>query len=979
MASDGHHSTSSLLISALLLSVSSIFPPVSAASASTSTPTPPLQWINLSDLLRGASPPPLKDASIGYDDSTRTLLIFGGESAGGLPQSQTYLLNLDNMTWSRPSPPSGLSIAPAARSAAIGGSDFAASYRSGHIVIGGKGSDGTPLSDVWEFDYNHQFWSQVTVQAGGPSRFDAIGGVDPSVPFNSSGSQGPSNTFYLMGGVEGSGNSVASLSQVWELQVTGTLSPNLPQSVVASWTELTIGKNPAISGQGGAIVQETLVAFGGCTNTANANVSCAQQASFVVDVDGSTTNSPGACVAPRLGPALVPNRNGVSSSFGSQVFALLGLFNESLWDDAGGLRKGEVGILDIDQGVWARVLPAGDPGSDGTVTFPSPRQGAAALSFSAGLVGSSRSSYSDTLVFGGQDASGNYLDELWLLRAYNASLSSSGNNWSGFGNGKLQTGVNADGQGVGVQFLSSCARALSTDPSATTDTPSPTSSVPTSQTSTPSTTTSSSPQSGSARSRDDTSTTHKILSPLSMAIVLPAIILYRLSLPSTRSIMQLTRGSASLKYLSFAAAAAAYGVGVAGMALSFTSVTSSTPSAVAKRTVPPGNTLKTAHGRAGLALFIFFYGLLPILYGLHLARHRPTTTTQDEVSSHPLHSRTNSTDTAEKLNSFRTPADGGQTSADRSGAASPVPDASSSPRKRQRSWGASSIITNLRSHGGRVSSESVAQSEPINGGRPFEVTNRPRKRQLSASGTMTLSDTSHRMPVSPRSLGDVDWLERRRSVNAVNELDFALQTQRGPPTPATPDVLSTRELMGPSPSRHTQRATMPSPGHIILHSLMHLLVLALCILSLAALWQRAPIATFAVFLVWTVSFYGILVTLAWYGRPRASMITVIISRLRGDLSFDGPTSTPVPSRPLSVSGIDFPTDARGPYLHQPMYRTAHEDEYSASHGIPHSEIEEAESDGDEETRQRRIEDEMGRRDVSIVTVPKRKLWVVNPS
>ena len=36
-------------------------------------------------------------------------------------------------------------------------------------------------------------------------------------------------------------------------------------------------------------------------------------------------------------------------------------------------------------------------------------------------------------------------------------------------------------------------------------------------------------------------------------------------------------------------------------------------------------------------------------------------------------------------------------------------------------------------------------------------------------------------------------------------------------------------------------------------------------------------------------------------------------------------------------------------------------------------------DEDEETRQHRIEDEMNRRDVSIVTVPKRKLWIANPS
>lgn len=35
-------------------------------------------------------------------------------------------------------------------------------------------------------------------------------------------------------------------------------------------------------------------------------------------------------------------------------------------------------------------------------------------------------------------------------------------------------------------------------------------------------------------------------------------------------------------------------------------------------------------------------------------------------------------------------------------------------------------------------------------------------------------------------------------------------------------------------------------------------------------------------------------------------------------------------------------------------------------------------DEDEESRQRRIEEEMSRRDVSIVTVPRRKLFLTNP-
>ena len=54
-------------------------------------PVPPLQWIELTNLLGGSSvPPPLKDASIGYDDTDKLLLIFGGESQQGFATQNTY-------------------------------------------------------------------------------------------------------------------------------------------------------------------------------------------------------------------------------------------------------------------------------------------------------------------------------------------------------------------------------------------------------------------------------------------------------------------------------------------------------------------------------------------------------------------------------------------------------------------------------------------------------------------------------------------------------------------------------------------------------------------------------------------------------------------------------------------------------------------------------------------------------------------------
>jgi hypothetical protein len=165
---------------------------VHAQSISTSTPVPPLQWINLTGLFQGPAAPPLKDASIGYDNNSRTLVIFGGESQGGIPQQRTYLcviyfflyhsfplpqasIIFSSVSTSTPSsgplhppkaerpprhhpqevPPSGAVIsAQASMSFSLFSPPtnqplIATSSRNGYVLFGGRGADGLPLSDVW--------------------------------------------------------------------------------------------------------------------------------------------------------------------------------------------------------------------------------------------------------------------------------------------------------------------------------------------------------------------------------------------------------------------------------------------------------------------------------------------------------------------------------------------------------------------------------------------------------------------------------------------------------------------------------------------------------------------------------------------------------------------------------------------------------------------------------------------------------------
>lgn len=657
-------------------------------------------------------------------------------------------------------------------------------------------------------------------------------------------------------------------------------------------------------------------------------------------------------------------------------------------------------MLPFNTGEWTRVLPAGDPGNTGKPAFPSPRQGAVAVSFNEALVGSARSIASDTLVFGGEDASGNYLSEVWILRAYNAIISSTNESWSGFGNGELQTGVNANGQGVTNQYMTECASAIASAPTSSSSSKGSTSgkNSPTATHSSSSPFSTSPPSTGpSSLSSNpyDTSIMHKSLAAVSVALFLPSVALFRLSLPHIGPPSPPSLRS-PLFVCSILGGMIAYILGIIGLATSFSSIT--TTAFVVKRSSSSID-LKTAHGKAGLALFACFYGLLPIVYALSVCSnayrsrgdHMPVE--KDEVGS-----RLDTNGTAEKLAAVPS----------RTCSPSTVQtDALLEPRPRHRSLG--SIIAPWS---GRRSSESASDghSGPAASQPSFEVTNRP-ARTRRASGNSLAAFSDPRPTHTPRNLSDMSWLERRRSLTTVvrtfdsshcvlsnvcviqGEIDYALKSlnrkEQDPATPATTamDMMSTNGLMQPTP-RSSLFPEMPGAVDSVLHILFHAVLLGLCGLTLSALWLRAPVAAFAVFLVWTVVMYAAIFMFSWYGRPRISILSAFISRLRGVSPHTAqpvPT-TPTQSRSLSASGSEypFPTDGRGPYLHhQPPFRTTlsagldHEYPGSMSHEHGMTDVDDDDNE-DEDARQRRIEEEMSRRDVSIVTVPRRKLFLTNP-
>lgn len=196
-----------------------------------------------------------------------------------------------------------------------------------------------------EYDFNNQFWSEVQLSPGGPSaRWGASGGIDiRAIPNQDPILPGPNNTFYLAGGFNG--DSVDPLSDVWTLDVSGTLSSNLPDSVHGSWEHLSIKNLPGRVSQSGTVVMKQIVASGGCNSSTTptaTNTTCAKQDSFIINTESLSAVSPGACPAPRISPVLVSNLNTFDTSFASQTFMVLGSFDSSLWQDSNGHSQGEV-------------------------------------------------------------------------------------------------------------------------------------------------------------------------------------------------------------------------------------------------------------------------------------------------------------------------------------------------------------------------------------------------------------------------------------------------------------------------------------------------------------------------------------------------------------------------------------------------------------------------------------------------------------
>jgi hypothetical protein len=331
-----------------------------------------------------------------------------------------------------------------------------------------KPSSLTQLQSLQEFDFTGQFWWKIDIgTTDNPApRWGAISGGDPPSQANTQ----IQTTSWLAGGQDAT--QLFGWDELWQLEIDGTIAQNI-QNAKANWTKISAQVPADVrrkTGAAGTVLrplvnpQYSLLSFGGCDDVLEGNATCAGGDAHSITASGSggeRWNTIAPCVSARYGASLAQNHNDL---FTQQVFMLFGLTDPSLYDDADPAAHGEIGVLNVDQGVWSRVLPACDPGNGtntgigigtaplGQPECPVPREGAAVVSSRTNLITGALDA-SDTIVFGGRDRNGTYLNDVWLLRATNATITRSNQtDWgAGYGNGVLQSGRFQNGQGVTVQ------------------------------------------------------------------------------------------------------------------------------------------------------------------------------------------------------------------------------------------------------------------------------------------------------------------------------------------------------------------------------------------------------------------------------------------------------------------------------------------------------------------------------------------------
>jgi hypothetical protein len=441
-----------------------------------------------------------------------------------------------------------------------------------------------------------------------------------------------------------------------------------------------------------------------------------------------------------------------------------------------------------------------------------------------------------------------------------------------------------------------------------------------------------------------TDTSHKVLAAASVIVVLAAVALSR-SIPSSSPRTDITFHPVT-RVLMVLGGVTAWALGIAGFATSFTStkITPDPTRSITRRDTT-GNLgfVQTDHAIAGTILFALAYVIAPLfIIGRQCIRHReritepePTTTRHaddkgaisrrsnaSDYPSRPANERSGTSHrTQPSISGPITPEDdvdmmdrnGENIEDEPMGAGKRVrlaqkklsaptaffkeqlwpgkPWAGSSKKRERVSSHPLPPSPHPRGRSTSPTSPTVPSDPPAEGGGGFVVLNRGRNALDRRTPPQSSYDLLNQRR-APTNLGEVSWLERRRNVNMINDLDYAMSQQNRQPSPViAPSAQYSKPLLSSHPDGELETDRRPLPSYefparstVVLHCLFHLLLLALCIFTASSIFQKGDgtLATplGAVFVVLVFGFYVFVFFLAMRSRREDSVISVIISRLR---------------------------------------------------------------------------------------------------
>ncbi|CAD5115323.1 unnamed protein product [Dimorphilus gyrociliatus] len=223
----------------------------------------------------GNSPSPRRDCGIGFIQSLKKIVLFGGRGGDGI-LGDTWIYHTTSKTW-REIKTSG----PSRRFSFVSGV-----FGQLYCLTTGEGTSKVVFNDVWCFDLSTEIWTKQTPINEPPSgRYGSVGGIS-------------NNQLYLSHGFD-KGRRFADtlyfdlISNQWvKLHKDGhSYSPNYPHARCLS---------------GGCILESQLFIYGGCLKGGGAGGPCPAGDSWTFNInDREWTKLPG-CASPRTYPAMAP-------------------------------------------------------------------------------------------------------------------------------------------------------------------------------------------------------------------------------------------------------------------------------------------------------------------------------------------------------------------------------------------------------------------------------------------------------------------------------------------------------------------------------------------------------------------------------------------------------------------------------------------------------------------------------------------------